>query len=250
MAEKMQIEEFLGLVRSRRNARKFKPDPIPDEWVEKILEAGRWAMSGANSQPWEFIVIKDQKTKDKIAELLLDDHKRTYEIERTRVEELRHNAYRKMPTELPPLRMAPVIIVVVGDRRTMQASVLYSRFVFGEGGPAASYFKNMGNATQLMCLAATALGLGAQWCSVTSGWEESLKALLKVPEELAIPTMVPVGYLDYKPAPPYRRKLSELVHHEEYDRSRFRTGADIYNFLLELRGRTRGAYTPDAPRNP
>ncbi|MBI4331369.1 MAG: nitroreductase family protein [Chloroflexi bacterium] len=238
----MSIDEFLALARTRRSCRKFKPDPIPDEWVEKILEAGRWAMSGANGQPWEFIVIRDQKTKDRIAELLLEDHRRTFQLERTRVEELRQPMFRRPATELPPLRTAPVIIAVVGDRRTLQASVLYSRFIFAEGGPGAAYFKNMANATQLMCIAAAALGLGAQWSSVSSGWEGSLKTLLDVPEELAIPTLVPIGYRDSKAAPPYRRKLSEIVHQERYDRSRFRTGEDIYNFLLHLRRRTREAY--------
>ncbi len=242
MAEKMPIDEFLAVVRSRRNCRKFKPDPIRDEWVDKILEAGRWAMSGANGQPWEFIVIKDQATKDKIAELTVRHREQVFNLERTRVEELRMPAYMQRPTSVPALKTAPVIIAVVGDRRTVQASVLYCNFVFGEGGPGAVYFKNMANATQLLCLAANALGLGAQWSSVDSGFEESLKRLLDVPEELAIPTLIPIGYPDYKPAPPYRRKLSEVVHREKYDRSRFRSGADIYDFLLDLRRRTREAY--------
>ncbi len=242
MAEKMSIDEFLGTVRSRRSCRKFKPDPIPDEWIEKILEAGRWAMSGANGQPWEFIVIKDQTTKDKIAEILIRNRSRVFQIERTRVEEVRMPAYKSMPATVPAMKTAPVIIAMVGDRRTVQATVLYVRYVFGEGGPGATYFKNMANATQLICLAAAALGLGAQWCSTNSGWEESLKALLKVPEELAVPTLIPIGFPAEKPAPPYRRKLSELVHYEAYDNSRYRTGEDIYNFLVELRKRSSGAY--------
>ncbi len=242
MEEKMDIDAFLGLVKRRRNCRKFKPDPIPDEYVKKILEAARWAMSGANGQPWEFIVIKEQATKDKIADLIAQSRQRAFEIERTRLEEVRMPAYRQRPTESPCMQVAPVVIAVVGDRRTLQASALYCNFIFGEGGPGAPYFKNMGNATQLLCLAAASLGLGAQWCSVVSGWEDSLKRLLNVPEELSIPTIVPIGYPDYKPAAPYRRKLSEIVHNEKYDCSRFRTGEDIYNFLEELRRQTNKAY--------
>ncbi len=242
MVQKTSIDEFLALVRSRRSCRNFKPDPVPDEWIEKIIEAARWAMSGANGQPWEFVVIKKPETKDQIVKLLLQHRERSFQMERTRTEELRMPAFRQLLTEAPPLQAAPVIIAVVGDRRTLQASVLSCNFVFGEGGPGAAYFKNMGNATQLLCLAAAALGLGAQWVSVSSGWEDSLKRLLKVPEELAIPTLVPIGFRDSKAAPPYRRKLSEIVHYEEYDQSRFRTGADIYNFLLDLRRRTRESY--------
>ncbi|MBI4329982.1 MAG: nitroreductase family protein [Chloroflexi bacterium] len=241
MTEKMSGDEFLMLVRRRRSCRKFKSDPVPDELVEKILEASRWAMSGANGQPWEFIVIRNQATKDKIAEIFLNARQRVFAVERTRVEEVRMPAYTHRPDQVPSLKGAPVVIAVVGDSRTLQASVLSSNFSFGEGGAGAGYYKNMANATQLLCLAATAFGLGAQWVSVSS-WEESLKALLKVPEELHVPTLVPIGYPDYKPAPPYRRKLAEIVHHEEYDRSRFRSGDDIYNFLADLRRRTREAY--------
>ena len=65
----MQIDDFLELVRKRRSIRKFKPDPVPDELVEKILEAGRWAMSGSNAQPWEFIVVEDQSIIDQLAQM-------------------------------------------------------------------------------------------------------------------------------------------------------------------------------------
>lgn len=242
MAKKIDFDGFLGVVRSRRSCRRFKPDPIPEGDVEKIIEAARWAMSGANGQPWEFIVIKDQATKDKIAEMFRGNRERVFNIERTRTEELRMPAYRNRPDTRPAMQIAPVVIAIVGDRRTVQASVLYSNFVFGEGGPGAVYQKNMANATELLCLAAAALGLGTQWASVNSGWEDSLKRLLDVPEELQIPTLIPVGYPDGKTGPPFRRKLSELIHYEKYDRSRFRSGEDIYNFLLELRKRTREAY--------
>ena len=56
-------DTLLELVRNRVSVRRLKPDPIPDEYVNKILEIGRWAMSGANGQPWEFVVVKDPKIK-------------------------------------------------------------------------------------------------------------------------------------------------------------------------------------------
>ena len=49
---------LLDLVKSRASVRKLKPDAIPDDYVTQILEVGRWAMSGANGQPWDFIVVK------------------------------------------------------------------------------------------------------------------------------------------------------------------------------------------------
>ena len=52
----MDYGEFLRLVQQRRSIRAFTSDPVSDELVDQIIEAARWAPSGANSQPWEFIV--------------------------------------------------------------------------------------------------------------------------------------------------------------------------------------------------
>ena len=51
--------ELLEAIRTRRAIRKFKPESVPPELIEKMLEAARWAPSSVNSQPWEFIVITD-----------------------------------------------------------------------------------------------------------------------------------------------------------------------------------------------
>lgn len=239
----MNIDAFLDLAKKRRNIRKFKPDPIPDEYVEKMIEAARWAQSGANAQPWEFIVIKDKKTKDKIVKLYQEYHKQVWDVERTRVRELRHLAYVDgPPTDPPGFKDAPVFIVVCGDPRAVQATILATHFLPNEGGPGAHFLKNMANATQILHLAAAALGLGSQWVSINRVTEAALKVLLDVPEELTIPTIVPVGYPAYEAPPTYRRELKEIMHFEKYDRSKFRSGEDIFQFLLDLRRRTKPAY--------
>ena len=55
----MEYEELLELAKGRRTFRAIKPDPIPDEVVEKLLEAARWAPTGFNMQPLEMLVVKD-----------------------------------------------------------------------------------------------------------------------------------------------------------------------------------------------
>ena len=54
--------EVYDCIRSRRTVRNFKPDPVPNRIVNRILRAGRWAPSSSNVQPWHFIVIKDTAT--------------------------------------------------------------------------------------------------------------------------------------------------------------------------------------------
>ncbi len=60
--------EVLETIRTRRSIRRYKKEPVPPELVEKLLDAGRWAPSSSNSQPWEFIVITDPEVKKKISQ--------------------------------------------------------------------------------------------------------------------------------------------------------------------------------------
>lgn len=237
----MQIDEFLELVKRRRSIRRFKPDPIPDEYVEKIIEAARWAMSGANGQPWEFIVVKDQKVKNAVLDTWSEAKGETYSIEQTRIEELRHNLFLK-PHAIPGFKEAPVLIFVCGDTRTLMASVLSGRFLGGRGTAGDTYIKNIANATQNLHLAAAALGLGAAWISVGHIWEQLLKPILDVPPAIDIHTIVPIGYPAYQPKPNYRREFKEIVHFDKYDRSRYRSADDVIRFIRDLRARTRPAY--------
>ncbi len=68
----MRIEELLDLMKRRRSIRSYKSDPVPQEYIDKILEAGRWAPSSANSQPWDFIIIRDQDQKRKVHAIILE----------------------------------------------------------------------------------------------------------------------------------------------------------------------------------
>ena len=58
--------EVLEAIKTRRSIRKYKPDPVPEQALEQILEAGRWAPSGGNRQPWEFIVLTDPEVKRQV----------------------------------------------------------------------------------------------------------------------------------------------------------------------------------------
>jgi nitroreductase len=241
----MNIDELLDFLRTRQSVRRFKPDSIPDEYIEKMIEAARWSPSGANAQPWEFIVIKDRDTKLKMAELYVKIRYEHYVIEQTHVEDLRHHQLRTLPTDLPGFIDAPVIIVVCGDRRTFQATVLGGRFLGEECGLEGTYTKNIANATYGLTLAATALGLGAQWLTIHADWAQMLKPLLGVPPILQLHTAVPVGYPAYEPRPPYRRELEEMVHYEKYDMSKFRKGDQIIEFIRKLRKLTESAYSQE-----
>ena len=238
----MDMDSLLELLKKRRSIRRFKTQDVPEEAVSNMLEAARWAMSGANAQPWEFVVVRDRGLRQKIVESWLEPHHEVYSIEQTRIPDLRLRPLRDEFETTPPWQDAPVMIMVLGDKRTYQATVLAAHFLGGEGGTDATYLKNMANATQLLHLAAAAQGLGSMWLSVSRAWGEAIKRLLDVPVILDLHTIVPVGYPAYTPKASYRRKAADFTHYDRYDRKKARSAEDIQKFLYGLRGHTEGGY--------
>ena len=59
--------DFSEVVVKRRSIRKFRGDVVPDEVLDRVLEAGRWAPSAGNSQPWHFIVVKNREKREALA---------------------------------------------------------------------------------------------------------------------------------------------------------------------------------------
>jgi len=223
----MQVDDFLELVKKRRSIRRLKPDPVPDEYLDKILEAARWAMSGCNSQPWEFIVIRDKETLSKMADVYVRYYRKQAMVEMTRVPEFAHPS-RNPPTDVL-WRYAPVVIAILGDIRVLQASTINNR-VYEE----RTYDHNMANAVYLIHLAAASLGLGSQWVSLDPPKKVLMKQILGIPPELKLFSLVPIGYPDQKPGA-FRRELSEMVHYDKYDMSKYRDQEDIQEFVRFLR---------------
>jgi 5,6-dimethylbenzimidazole synthase len=245
----MNIDQFLELVKKRRSIRQFKSEPIPNDAIQKIIEAARWSMSGANGQPWEFVVVKDQKAKDRMADSYMEIRKEQFAIEKTRIEELRHPYFVSPPKDIPGLREAPVVIVACGDRRTLQASTLSGVFLPPSAGPENNYVCGMACAVFSLHLAAAALGLASQWMGTSRVWEASLKSLLDIPELLEIFAVVPIGYPAYDPPPAYRREFEEIVHFDRYDQKKFRSGEEMVQFFRELRKRTSAGYRQGVKNN-
>ncbi len=244
----IEIDELLEFLKRRRSCRRFKPDPIPDEWVNKVIEAARWAPSGANAQPWEFIIVKDQKVKDAMADAYMEIRPDHYYMEQTKSEEYRHNNLKHMPTGRPSFQDAPAVVVVLGDRRAFQASVIAGTYIGSGGSTDSTYQKGMANAVFSMHLAAAALGIGAQWFSGIDDWAALLRPILGFPPAMHVHVIVPLGYPAEPPKGGYRRKFEDIVHHDHYDMSKYRSEAKMNDFIRELRGRTKTAYDAN-PQN-
>ncbi len=120
-------DKLLEIAKRRRSIRRFKPDPVPEECIEKIIEVAHWAMSGANAQPWEFIVVKRPEVRERIFELYKLHRQQVDVFNNTLVPELRHPVTGTLKAGQRSFRDAPVIIVVCGDPRTLLATSLLMR---------------------------------------------------------------------------------------------------------------------------
>ena len=111
----MNYDSFLELVRNRRSIRRFKPDPIPDEYIKKIIEAARWAPSGYNTQPWDFVVIKDKKLKESIVQMASSPRDSMYKSADTEIKQ-RLLSHPWLDEDMD-YHVAPVFIILFADNR-------------------------------------------------------------------------------------------------------------------------------------
>lgn len=231
----------------RRSIRRFKPDPLPEGVIEEILEVGRWAMSGANGQPWEYIVVTDPQIKQALFKVYREQNDDfIFWMEQMRAPDLRHPALllegeldeqSKKFQARPGWSDAPALIVVVGDGRRQWTTVMGGH-TFGRH--QSHFTDGLANTCMLIHLAAAALGLGTQW--VTIHIEDGFKRILGVPDVMMVYTIIPVGYPDGAPGKSGRRALNDMLHCDQYDLKKHLSNRQIVDFIRTMRARTQSKY--------
>jgi len=178
--------DLMEAIKGRRSARKYKPDPVPEETLQKVMEAVRWSPSWANTQCWEAIVVKDPKIKSELA-----------------------TALPKTNPALSSMLDAPIVIVLCGKKGV-------SGFKKGEAATVKGDWLmfDTGMAMQTLCLTAYSLGLG----TVVVGMFDHKKAeeILGVPQNVEVVAITPLGYPATEGTAPKRKELSEFVFHDKY----------------------------------
>lgn len=171
---------FIDLAKKRYSVRNYKDTPVEEEKLLKVLEAGRVAPSAVNYQPVEFIVIRDEERRKKVAQ-----------------------CYRR-----EWLLKAPVLIVVCGD---------HSRSWRRADGKDHCDI-DAAIAVDHMTLAAAELGLGTCWVCAFNSMQ--CHKILELPAHLETIALMPLGYPADAPDPyrhgVKRRKISDMVHWEFY----------------------------------
>lgn len=179
--------DVIEVIKTRRSIRSFKPDPIENEKLLAILEAARWAPSWANTQCWEFIVVKDADIKKRLAETLTPNN-----------------------PAIDAVKNAPIVIVACA--RLGLSGYFQGKPITDKGD---WFMFDVALSLQNLVLAAWSLGLG----TVYVGAFDAKKAaeILEVPQGVSVVALVPVGYpLDAPRKAPRRKELREFVFLNKY----------------------------------
>ena len=193
-------------IHSQRAVRRFRPDPVPDEVVRTVLEAATRAPSGANQQPWYFVVIRDQEAKRLIGVWYLEAWDAYYaQRKRTLDPALSADYLARHIDEVP------VFILVCMDSRRYGSSP-------GPLTRGASIYP----AVQNLMLTARGLGLGTTLTTMHTLHDEDLKAYLGIPENVETAALIPMGYpAEGERFGPTRRKpVEEVTYYEQWGETR------------------------------
>ena len=189
--------ELLQLMKNRRSIRKYAKDSVPLEKIYQVLEAGRHAPSGANFQPWIYVIVTDKGLKEKI---------------RKEAEKAEGNFHEKAPNQLKGwlkerkitpeksfLTEAPVLIVVAGLTK------------------APYWLESTWISIAYILLSAESQNLGT--LPYTPPETVFLNKLLDIPDDYEPVVILPIGNPAEKPSPEahIRKPLKQIVYLNRYD---------------------------------
>lgn len=229
-----RYDALMKVIENRVTNRSFNPDyVVPDEHYDLILEAARHGPSGANAQPWHFVVVREPATKQAIADYF--------------VEEQRFRARRKMKFPTPDYRglaTAPGLIVVASDFRWVRA---FPGFGDDDSELNRMYRENaerillqsVAAATMSAHLAAAALGYSVWWVTAIGQEQaqQAMKPLLGIPDELAVLDIFCFGPAAKAPYKRYKKPLDRIVSRDRFDPAQMMSDDDLDAWIRTRRHR-------------
>ena len=221
---------FQDVIRRRRSVRKFEPGRrVSREVLERIVDCGRWAPSGANAQCFDFIVVEAPEVLEAVTEVFLRQAQRLVD-----------HAVGFPAVSKAYLANTVAIIVVLGDPRWKvcfpQATSPEHDAEYRDNNEAI-FLCSLGAAVQNIQLGVAAEGLTSAWLS--GGGEDQtnreLAEVLGYPDWMRAYGTVPVGYPAKTQARRYRRPLAQCLHWNGYQPGQYRTHAQVDFYESTLR---------------
>ena len=203
------MDDVFEIMSTTRSMRRLKPDPVPDELIEKILHAGLGAANGGNFQKWRFMVIKNPAIKKAVQvwyKKAFDEVVGPRYASSAPPPGATADKYKRQHGAVEYLtehyHEAPVWIVACQED--------------GPNAPGRSAGASVYPAVQNMLLAIRALGLGSTLTTRHLQFEKETEAALGLPPGVHSYAILPVGYPMGKFGPTGRGKMSDFVYGDKY----------------------------------
>jgi coenzyme F420-0:L-glutamate ligase/coenzyme F420-1:gamma-L-glutamate ligase len=197
------LDDLQLFLRSRRSIRRFKPDPVPDSIIQRILTTATFAPSAHNHQPWRFVVVTASEVKSRMANAMVDDFLRDLEKDNLSREEI--NA--RINKSRSRINTTPVLIILCLDDSEMDVYPDTRR-------KEAEYImavQSVAAAGLQLLLAAHAEGLGGVWTCGPLFAPEVARTALNLPETWDPQAMIFIGYPSESPSMRERKPQEEIV---------------------------------------
>lgn len=180
------MDTLMEVIQGRRSIRRYEEQDVPADLLDQVLEAVRWSPSWTNCQCWEIVVVKDPDTKARLQETIAAKNPATKAIV-----------------------TAPVVLALCA--RTKESGY-YSNMVTTKFGDWFMY--DLGLATQSLCLAAHNLGLGTVIVGLLD--HDKAAAVLNVPDNMELVTLIPLGFPAKVGRAPERKPVADFVRNESF----------------------------------
>ena len=201
----MDIFEAMSTMRAMR---RLKPDPVPEELVHKILQAGQWAPSGGNNQTWRFLVVKDPEVKKQVQAY----YKRAYD----EVVGPRYASSPPPPGSDPERYKRQHSAVEYLTDHYHEAPVWIVACLRDGENPNRGSGSSIYPAVQNMLLAARALGLGSTLTTRHMMFGKEVDAVLGLPADVHSYAILPIGWPIGRFGPLGRGPLRDIVFQDEW----------------------------------
>jgi len=203
--------------------RKFRPDPVPDEIITKVLDAAIRAPSGSNTQAWLFVVVKDAEKRRQLGAV----YKKTSEIlmklyaGMPRPEHIDEKKYARFMQAVMHLfeHMGEAPVLLVPCLRTSMwsgAAALPDDLKTRMAGLGRIAGSSIYPAIQNVILACRAFGLGTTLTTIHAFYEEEVRAILNLPAEVQTYALMPIGYPQGHHYRVQRKPVSEVACLDSY----------------------------------
>jgi coenzyme F420-0:L-glutamate ligase/coenzyme F420-1:gamma-L-glutamate ligase len=195
---------ILDTIHGRRSVRRYLSKEVPEEIVEQVLEAARWAPSPHGRQPWRFAVLRRGETKGRLADAMGEEWRTNLEMDGQGAEVVE----RRLEGSRRRLLGAPVLVLLCLYLEDLDEYPDAGR----QRGESTMAVQSMGAAAQNALLAAYDLGLDAGWMCAPLFSPEKVVEALGLDPKLVPHALLTLGYADGDPPKRRaRRSLDELV---------------------------------------